>query len=186
MSQNYQIGLKKHDFRVKDTCWKGHNGLSVGFLCLFIFSSFNHIEPKWGFNFVNSIIRKEALNGTCVWMRCSGGVIIRRQHLVTVSQCVVWGTANAGLKYQVTLTWRQTNDNDWESMWSMCLLQQAASSSEHTHSDTDSAPPLLFYTREVFWWDRRCILKAQECFKAKHPANTPSARLHAQIRQLSG
>lgn len=51
-----------------------------------------------------------------VWMRCSGGVIIRCRHLVTVNKCVVWRTANAGIKYQVTLTWRQTNDNDWPSL----------------------------------------------------------------------
>lgn len=78
-----------------------------------------------------------------VWMRCSGGVIIWCRHLVTVNKCVVWRTANAGIKYQVTLTWRQTNDNDWpslrESIWSYVLT---ATSSvvlrTHSHSDADS------------------------------------------------
>lgn len=90
----------------------------------------------------------------CVWMRCSGGVIIRCRHLVTVNKCVVWRTANAGIKYQVTLTWRQTNDNDWPSLrepiWSYVFTATSrVGLRTHSHSATDSAPP-LFYNRESF------------------------------------
>lgn len=74
----------------------------------------------------------------CVWMRCSGGVIIRCRHLVTVNKCVVWRTANAGIKYQVTLTWRQTNDNDWPSLrepiWSYVFTATSRVGPQNTQS----------------------------------------------------
>lgn len=129
----------------------------------------------------------------CVWMGCGGGVITQRRHLLTVNKGVVWRTANAGIKYQVALTWRQTNDNEWlllrEWIWSHVFTALSRLGLRtHSHSDTDSAPPLLFYTREVFWPARldQIILKVRECFTAQGHANTLNARLYTQIWQISG